>query len=110
MPGEMRQNTTVAGGAIPSTQSGALPHWAIPEMDEERDHGGMWAVSVQDTDTEPPIQRLQAMEIGAEKNSVGRGSKSYRKREESLQDPRPPRGRAVHPVKPRLPAHHQGGE
>jgi len=44
-----------AGRAIPPTQGGALPHRPIPRMDEEHEHGGMWVVPVQETDTESPV-------------------------------------------------------
>jgi len=47
--------TEKADRAIPSTQNGALPHRAIPRMEEEHEYGGMRAVSVQDTDTKPPV-------------------------------------------------------
>ena len=32
------------GRAVPSAQNGALPHRAVPEMDEERGHGGVRVV------------------------------------------------------------------
>ena len=104
--------TETAGRVILSTQNGALPYRAIPRMDKEHKHGGMRVVSVQDTNTELPVQRVQAMEIAAE-NNVGRSPKSHRQREESLQNPRPPGEQARHPANPRLPTHRrswkQGG-
>jgi len=83
LPGKMREQdggtrAPAAGRAVPSAQNRALPHRTIHEMGEERGHGGVRVVSVQDTDTEPPVQRPPAMEFAAE-NSVGRGSKSCRK-------------------------------
>ena len=41
--------------ALPSSQNEALPHRAVPEMDEERGHGGVLVVPVQDTDTGAPV-------------------------------------------------------
>jgi len=58
-------------------------------MDEECGHGGVRVVSVQNTDMEPPVQELQAMEDETE-DSVGRGTRSHGEREEPLHDPRPP--------------------
>ena len=61
-----------AGRKVPPTQNRTLPHWVVHEMDEECGYGGMRVVPVQDTDTQPPVQRMQAMETATEE-AVGRG-------------------------------------
>jgi len=97
------------GRAISPTQDGTLPHGAIPRMDKERGHGGVWVVPVQKADAEPPVQRMQAMEIAAE-GPVERGTKGNRERKEPLLGPDTAGRRAMHQRSPDLFVHHGAGE
>jgi len=63
------------GRAVPPAQDGALPHRAIPGVDEELGHGGVRVVPVQDADPGTPAQALQEVEDAAE-DDVGRSSKA----------------------------------
>jgi len=84
-----------AGREVPSTQDRALPHKAIPEVDEELRHGGVRVVPVQDADKGTPVQELRQVEDATEDN-VGGGTEKDRKREEPVHDQGNVRGRAVH--------------
>jgi len=115
MPGKMHQSTAVARGPkrlaerFHQLRTGHCRTGQYLEWAKNANTAAYGWVSIQEPDTELPVQRMQTMAIAAE-NVVGRGPKSYRKREESHQDPRPPRRRAAHPTSPRLPTHHRCGK
>jgi len=88
-------STEEADRKIPPAQDWALPHRAIPEVDEELEHGGVWVVPVQDTDKGTPVQELRQVEAATEDN-VGRDTEKDRKREEPVHNQRTVCGRAVH--------------
>ena len=64
MPKTMHQNNDCsakpeeASRKVPPTQGRALPHRAIPEVDEELRNGGVRMVPVQDADKGTPLQEL----------------------------------------------------
>ena len=63
---EIPFNKEATGRAVPSAQSGALPHRAAPEMDGQRRRAG-------DTDTRAPAEEPLTMQAVAE-DPVGRGA------------------------------------
>ena len=95
------------GRAVPPAQDRALPHRAIPGMDEELGYGGLWVVPVQDTGPGTPAQALQEVEDAAE-DAVGRSLKGNGKGQGPLHGPGPDGRRAMHRSSPRLPTHHEG--
>ena len=97
------------GRAVPPAKDGALPHRAIPGVDEELGYGGLRVVPVQDTDPGTPAQALQEVEDAAE-DAVGRSSKGNGKGQGPLHGPGPDGRRAMHQSSPRLLTHHEGGK
>ena len=87
--------TEEAGRKVPPAQDRALPHRAIPEVDEELEHGGVWVVPVQDADEGTPVQELRQVEAATEDN-VGGDTEKDRKRKEPVHNQGNVCGRTVH--------------
>jgi len=77
--------TEEAGRKVLPAQDQALPHRAIPEVDEELEHGEMWVVLVQDADKGTPVQELRQVEAATEDN-VGGDTQKDRKRKEPVRN------------------------
>jgi len=100
--------TEEAGRKVPPAQDWALPHRAIPEVDEELEHGGVRVVPVQDADKGTPVQELRQVEAATE-NNAGGDSEKDRKRKEPVHNQGNVCGRAVHGSGPGLLENDEGG-
>jgi len=85
MPKTERVNGAVAWGSkrLAGRFHQLRTHRAIPEMDEEHGHGGVWMVPVQASGPGAPPQECN--DGSCSRNSLGGGVKEHGKREEPFQ-------------------------